>query len=35
MHVLILNLCMNVHVIFISLHKIAHTYFLLRIIVML
>jgi hypothetical protein len=32
MHVIILNICKHHHVIFISLYKIAHILFLLRII---
>jgi hypothetical protein len=35
MHVNTLNLSMNIHVIVLSLYKIAHIYFLLRLIVML
>jgi hypothetical protein len=35
MHVLILNLCMHVHVIFVRSYKIAQIHFLLRIVVML
>jgi hypothetical protein len=35
MHVLILELCIHVHPMFISFYKITHIYFLLKIIVML
>jgi hypothetical protein len=35
MHVLIINICIHIHVILISFYKIAHIYFLVRIIVML
>jgi hypothetical protein len=35
MHVIVLNLCMHTHMMYISLYQIAHNLFLLRYLVMI